>query len=70
MKLTKKKYLEAVGLFTLAHNAAMDMQRAEKALQKVLGKEDQYGHCFDEVFEKEPNIDNALIKDGFELPKF
>lgn len=59
--ISKKQYLQALGLFTISNKYYLKAREAEKELAELLGFDDAYcDQVSDEIVEPKPNFDKAL----------
>jgi len=61
-KITKKEYLQIVGLLALAEKHMNATEDIEEALREIVGEKEKYGHCGDAVIDKELRNANSLLK--------
>lgn len=67
--ITQGKYLQALGLFTIANQNYLRGASFTKELAAILGCDDEWaGRLGDEVLEDRPNFDEALQAEGFAVP--
>lgn len=67
IKISQSKYLQALGLFTLAADHYKKAREFEIAMGELIGHPDKdgyFGHLSDAVFMRE-SFDKALAKEGF-----
>jgi len=61
-KITKKEYLQIVGLLALADKHMNMMSDIEDTLRNIVGEEDECGHCGDAIIDKGLRNADSLLK--------
>jgi hypothetical protein len=52
-EITQEEYWQLVGLLTLARQHKQMVDEIEKAMRKITGEKDVYGHCGDAIWEND-----------------
>jgi hypothetical protein len=62
-KVTKKEYLQMVGLLTLADKHMKIIADITNELREIVGEKEEWGHCGDAVIDDNlRNVDSLLKK--------